>query len=55
MKLETMCRSQEFCVCCYYYGGENGVPLTYYCNTEICSNPEKNCLFVQNGGKRDGK
>ena len=52
MRVAVMCRTEEFCFCCYETGWEYGTPVKYYCNTEMCSNPEKDCMFVQNGGKR---
>ena len=52
MRVAVMCRTQDFCFSCYEKGGEYNAPLEYYCNTEMCSNPDKDCMFVQNGGKR---
>jgi hypothetical protein len=52
MKLATFCQSKDFCPCCYETGGEYNAPLSFYCNTELCGTTDRNCLFVQHGGKR---
>ena len=44
---------KEFCFSCKETGGElPEAPLKFYCMEEMCSTSNKNCLFVQHGGKR---